>query len=43
MKRHSACNEAGLPATAIATNAPVKDFLCCIAVSNVKKVAPRGN
>jgi hypothetical protein len=26
MKRHSACNEAGLSATAIAINALVKDY-----------------
>ncbi len=43
MNRHSTCNEAGLSATAIAINALVKDFLCCIVASNVDKVAPRGN
>jgi hypothetical protein len=43
MKHHSACNEAGLSATAIATNALVKDFLCHITASKVNKVAPRGN
>jgi hypothetical protein len=43
MKRHSACDEAGLSATVIAINASVKDFLCRIAASDVDKVAPRGN
>jgi hypothetical protein len=43
MKHHSTCDEVGLSATAITTNALVKDFLCHIAVSNVDKVAPHGN
>jgi hypothetical protein len=43
MKRQSACNEAGLSATAITINVSVKDFLGRIAASDVNKVAPRGN
>jgi hypothetical protein len=43
MKHHSACDEASLAATPIATNALVKDFLCCIVVSNAEKFAPHGN
>jgi hypothetical protein len=42
-KHHSTCDEACLSATAIAINALVKDFLCCIAASNVNKVGPCGN
>jgi hypothetical protein len=40
MKRHSTCNEAGLSATAIATNAPVKDLCVIIAGSKFDMVAP---
>jgi hypothetical protein len=40
-KRHGTCNEAGLSATAIATNVLVKDFCVVIAGSNVNMVAPR--
>ena len=43
MKHHSAYDEVGLSATAIAINAIVKDFLCRIAASNVDKVTPHGN
>jgi hypothetical protein len=42
-KCHSTWDEAGLSATAIATNALVKDFYVIIAGSNVNKVAPHGN
>jgi hypothetical protein len=35
MKRHSACNENGLSATAIATNALVKDLCVIIAGSKI--------
>jgi hypothetical protein len=40
-KRHSACDEAGLSVTAIATYALVKDFDVIIAASNANKVTPR--
>jgi hypothetical protein len=40
-KRHSACDESGLSATAIATNALVKDLYVLIMVSNAEKVALR--
>jgi hypothetical protein len=43
MKCHSACDEACASATAIATNALVKDFCVVVTASNANKVAPRGN
>jgi hypothetical protein len=43
IKHHSACNETGLSATAIATNASVKDFCVVIAGSNVDMVEPWDN
>jgi hypothetical protein len=43
MKHHSACNEACVSVTAIATNLLVKDFCVVIAGSNVNMVAPRDN
>ncbi len=43
IKRFSDCNETGVSATAVATNAPVKDLYVVIVVGNVDKVAPPGN
>ncbi len=39
----SNCDETGVSATAIATNASVKDLCVIIEASNINKVAPRGN